>query len=68
MIKKINNFLKTIKKILKKKKWFINTSKQKKCINKLDLKMVIINTLDNFKKENLPILILQTKLSIPTNK
>lgn len=60
--------MKTAKTILKKKRKFINISKRKPFIDKLDCKKIIISTLDDFEKKVLPISIVQTKVSIPATK
>lgn len=50
LLEKMNNFLKISKKILKKKWWLINVFKQKQSINKLKSKIIVFNTLNNWKK------------------
>lgn len=56
--KNLDGFLKTTKKILKKKSWLANTFKQKSSIDEQNFKIVIIDTFDNLSKKNLPILTL----------
>ena len=63
LAEKIYKFLKISEKLLKKKRRLINTSKQKTSIAKSNHKIVVINTLNNFKKEDLPISIPETKVS-----
>lgn len=63
-MEKRNNFSKRSKKLLKKKKQLIRTSKQKLSMNKLKYKIVVINILNNSKKEKLLILVLKTKIFI----
>ena len=53
-IENLDGFLKTVEKILKKKKRLANTFKQKSNISKENSKTVVINTFGNLSKKELP--------------
>ena len=53
-IENLDSFLKTIKKIVKKKKWLANIFKQKLNLGKQNSKTIVINTFGNLSKEELP--------------
>ena len=57
-IKNLDSFLKTIEKIVKKRRRLANAFKQKSNIEKQNSKTVVINTLSNSDKEELPTSIL----------
>ena len=57
-IENLDGFLKTTEKIVKKRRWLANAFKQKSNIEKQNSKTVIINTLGNSGKEELPTSIL----------
>ena len=57
-VKNLDSFLKTIKKIVKKKNQLANAFKQKSNIGKENFLIVIINIFSNLGKEELPISIL----------
>ena len=65
---KIDKFLKGPEEPLKKKKRLINVSKQKTSMAKSNHKTIVISTSNNFRKEDLPISIPETKVSTPGTK
>lgn len=52
LIEKIDNFLKILEKISKRKKWLINVSKQKLIMDKSKFKKVFTRTLNYFEKKD----------------
>lgn len=63
LAKKIDGFLKTLKKMLKKKKLLFNAFKQKLSMDKLKSRTIVISILNLFEKEKLIIFIPKRKTS-----
>ena len=65
---KIDKFLKILEELSKKKRQLINASKRIISMAKSNHKTVVISTLDNSRKEGLPILIPEIKISTLNTK